>query len=278
MVLSSSSLSLRVCLDAPQLATPVPGEHPAPVTDGAKCLCVCSIQRPPAVAPHGDQTNLAQHLQVLRDRRLPQLERVGDLADRSLLERNELQDVPAARFGYRVEGIRSRRGARHRQVIYSYIGMCQVVFRTLGKRTAPLAPASRGPGGAGWGGRHGPPRRCALACPPVGDAAGPGDVGALDSETANGRDAGVYGAGTVYAAAGAALVAAVVLRWLLDPLMGNTLPLVTLFGAVAATVWIGGYRPAILVGALGYLACDYLFIPPRGQLGIFDIGHVVGLL
>lgn len=26
--------------------------------------------------------------------------------------------------------------------------------------------------------------------------------------------------------------------------MANTLPLVTLFGAVAAAVWIGGYRPA----------------------------------
>ena len=61
----------------------------------------------------------------------------------------------------------------------------------------------------------------------------------------------------------AALVAAVLLRLLLDPLMGESLPLVTLFGAVAAAVWLGGYRPAILVGIVGYLACDYLFIQPR---------------
>ncbi|HET8646022.1 MAG TPA: DUF4118 domain-containing protein [Vicinamibacteria bacterium] len=75
----------------------------------------------------------------------------------------------------------------------------------------------------------------------------------------------------------AALVAAVLLRWALDPLMGDSLPLVTLFGAVAAAVWLGGYRTAVAVAVLGYLACDYLFIPPRGRLGIGDAGHVVGV-
>ena len=79
-----------------------------------------------------------------------------------------------------------------------------------------------------------------------------------------------------YAWAVAAVAAAVLLRWVLDPLMGETLPLVTLFGAVAAAVWVGGHRPAIVAAALGYLACDYLFIPPRGQLGLDDVGKVVG--
>ena len=45
-----------------------------------------------------------------------------------------------------------------------------------------------------------------------------------------------------YAVAIAALAAAVLLRYLLDPWMGNTLPLVTLFGAVAAAVWTGGVQ------------------------------------
>ena len=36
------------------------------------------------------------------------------------------------------------------------------------------------------------------------------------------------------------LAAAVLLRWVLDPLMGDALPLVPLFGAVAASVWLGG--------------------------------------
>jgi hypothetical protein len=42
-----------------------------------------------------------------------------------------------------------------------------------------------------------------------------------------------------YAIAIAALAAAVLLRYLLDPWMGNTLPLVTLFGGGCGRVWVG---------------------------------------
>jgi Domain of unknown function (DUF4118) len=52
----------------------------------------------------------------------------------------------------------------------------------------------------------------------------------------------------------AALGTALLLRWLLDPFLGDALPLVTLFGAVAAAVWLGGHRPAIVIAILGYLA------------------------
>jgi PAS domain S-box-containing protein len=75
-----------------------------------------------------------------------------------------------------------------------------------------------------------------------------------------------------------ALLAAVLLRWLLDPVLGDALPLVTLFGAVAAAVWLCGYRLAVPVTLLGYLACHYLFIPPRGQLDFSTVGDVVGLI
>ncbi len=73
-------------------------------------------------------------------------------------------------------------------------------------------------------------------------------------------------------------MAAVLLRWALDPLMGDTLPLVTLFGAVAAAAWVGGYRLAVIVTILGYVACAYLFIPPRGSLRLDNIANVVGLV
>jgi PAS domain S-box-containing protein len=76
----------------------------------------------------------------------------------------------------------------------------------------------------------------------------------------------------------AALVLAVLLRLALDPLMGDALPLVTLFGAVAAAVWLGGYRVAIPVALLGYAACHYLFIPPRFHFNIADVANQVGLV
>jgi len=75
-----------------------------------------------------------------------------------------------------------------------------------------------------------------------------------------------------------ALLAAVLLRWLLDPLMGDALPLVTVFGAVAAAVWLGGYRLAIPISLLGYVACHYLFIPPRHALDFSSRADVVGLI
>lgn len=74
-----------------------------------------------------------------------------------------------------------------------------------------------------------------------------------------------------------ALAISVLLRWLLDPLLGDLFPLVTIFGAIAAAVWLGGYRPAIVVAILGYLVCDYFFIPPRREFDLSDAGHVVGL-
>ncbi len=73
----------------------------------------------------------------------------------------------------------------------------------------------------------------------------------------------------------ASLAAAVLLRWLLDPALGDSLPLVTLFGEGRRR---GGRRlPADLVVGLGYLACAYLFIAPRGQFGLDDGRNLVGM-
>lgn len=74
-----------------------------------------------------------------------------------------------------------------------------------------------------------------------------------------------------------ALVAAVGLRYVLHPWLGEELPLVTLFGAIAAAVWVGGYRVAAGVAILGYVACVGLFVEPRGGFGAGGAGQVVGL-
>ena len=58
--------------------------------------------------------------------------------------------------------------------------------------------------------------------------------------------------------------------------MGDSLPLVTLFGAVAASAWLGGYGPALVSAALGYVVSSWLFIEPRGTVVFTDAETVVG--
>jgi PAS domain S-box-containing protein len=72
------------------------------------------------------------------------------------------------------------------------------------------------------------------------------------------------------------LAVAIAIRWLLDPLLGDTLPYTPLGGAVAAAVWIGGYRPAVLVTLIGYFICSYLFDAPRGQIFLQSPGALTG--
>jgi PAS domain S-box-containing protein len=91
------------------------------------------------------------------------------------------------------------------------------------------------------------------------------------------RTAGIRSPIAAQGLAIALTAAAVLLRWLLDPVMGDRLPLVTLFGAVAGAVWLGGFAPAITATVLGYLACSYLFSPPRGEILPDKLGDVVGL-
>src|SRR5438874_6568734 len=57
-----------------------------------------------------------------------------------------------------------------------------------------------------------------------------------------------------YAFALLAVVAAVLLRILLDPLLGSSAPFFIQVGAIAAAVWIGGFGPALVAAVLGYLA------------------------
>jgi K+-sensing histidine kinase KdpD len=71
---------------------------------------------------------------------------------------------------------------------------------------------------------------------------------------------------------------AVLLRWLLDPWLGDHLPLATLYGAVALAVWIGGYRPAILAAVLSFLVCTLLFVEPRAALAVDSAHTFVGLI
>ena len=73
-------------------------------------------------------------------------------------------------------------------------------------------------------------------------------------------------------------IVAIAVRWLLEPWLDDSLPLVTLYGAVAAAVWLGGYSQGVTAAIVGYLACDYLFIEPRGVFGFSDSSSFMGAL
>ena len=81
----------------------------------------------------------------------------------------------------------------------------------------------------------------------------------------------------VYGFAIFSAVAAVFLRWLLDPYIGDSFPFITLFGAVAWSVWVGGRTPAMVTALVGYFAAQWLFVEPRGTFGIDQTASLVGL-
>jgi PAS domain S-box-containing protein len=86
------------------------------------------------------------------------------------------------------------------------------------------------------------------------------------------------GAAERYGVALLAVAAAIAARWLMDPLLGGRTPYVTLFGAVAVTVWFGGYLPAVLTAFLGYVAANALFIEPRGTFAWGSAADVASML
>jgi PAS domain S-box-containing protein len=80
-----------------------------------------------------------------------------------------------------------------------------------------------------------------------------------------------------YTGALLATAVAVVVRWALDPLLGNAYPLGTLYAAIAIAVWYGGWGPALLAAGVGYLACNFLFIPPRQVVVLAGPSELAGL-
>src|SRR3954465_1925024 len=84
--------------------------------------------------------------------------------------------------------------------------------------------------------------------------------------------------GVLYAEAVAVLAVALLLRYLLDPWIGNGVPYITVSGAVAAIVAFAGAAPAGAAAGAGYPIANYLFVEPRGQFGVAQAADVAGLL
>jgi len=69
-----------------------------------------------------------------------------------------------------------------------------------------------------------------------------------------------------YGSALLSALGAVLLRWLLDPFLGDNLAFPTIYGAVAFSVWFGRWKPAVLTAVAGFLGLVYLLFAPRHAL------------
>ena len=80
-----------------------------------------------------------------------------------------------------------------------------------------------------------------------------------------------------YGGAVAVTLAALFLRWFLDPWVGDRVPYITLYGAVAIAVWFGGLGPAVLAMVLGYALVNVRYISPLGALSVTGPSESIAL-
>ena len=78
---------------------------------------VGAIQHLPALAASADESDGAQHPEMLGHGGLRQAQVDHDVANRTLLESEIAQDLAAARLGNGVEGVGGRGGARHEEEV-----------------------------------------------------------------------------------------------------------------------------------------------------------------
>ena len=65
-----------------------------------------------------------------------------------------------------------------------------------------------------------------------------------------------------------AVAVATGLRLLLDPILEDKFPFVTLLLAVMVAAWYGGFGPALTATVVGALASAFAFLPPRGSFAV----------
>ncbi len=68
---------------------------------------------------------------------------------------------------------------------------------------------------------------------------------------------------TAYLVCFASVALATLLRFALDPLLGEHHAFTLYFAAVAITAWFGGFTPSLVATLLSYFAGDWFFISPR---------------
>lgn len=70
--------------------------------------------------------------------------------------------------------------------------------------------------------------------------------------------------------------AAVCIRWVLIPLVRADAPYATIMGAVALTVWLGGWGPAVVTAVVGLFGIVFVIARPMGTLPLDPLHTLVG--
>jgi two-component system, cell cycle sensor histidine kinase and response regulator CckA len=81
-----------------------------------------------------------------------------------------------------------------------------------------------------------------------------------------------------YGCALASVAVAIVIRRLLDPLLGTDFSFVTVFLAILATALYAGFLPALAALAVGALALDYFLVPPRGSFELVGLHQQLNMV
>ncbi|HLZ93440.1 MAG TPA: sensor histidine kinase [Candidatus Acidoferrum sp.] len=80
-----------------------------------------------------------------------------------------------------------------------------------------------------------------------------------------------------YIIAFCAAILAIAARWALSPLLGDYLPYISLYPAVAFAAWCLGVGPSALLTIVSMVAVRYLFISPQFSVSMPDVPQTVGL-
>src|SRR4029077_2541313 len=81
-----------------------------------------------------------------------------------------------------------------------------------------------------------------------------------------------------YAAAILATAMTLLLRWALNPVLGDSIPYILLCPAVAFSAWYCGIGPSLLSVVLAAVGAQYWIIPPLFSLEIVNKAQAIGIL
>src|SRR5258707_6175698 len=84
--------------------------------------------------------------------------------------------------------------------------------------------------------------------------------------------------GRRYAVALLATLVALLVRLALNPFLGDYVPYITLFPAVAFCAWYCGVGPSILSVVVAVMGAKYWFISPTHSLRIVGMPQIIGIL